>query len=234
MDRIEPELRAVFLRGSETEMDEQRQQEIKKKVREEFQWGRARLFRPEVERRVLAEMEQDRHRLLAHFMQPVTTERVELLQSLKRYLLNFAKVSSYRGVLKGYQLFDLGLELGEDRARFYSIEYLRKHPGARNEELVRYLDRKNSRLFYLKTSKDDPLWAWLPRSLEQKFTDANIPIETGSFWETALVKFPEPVMQYLSRVRRMAKSAEITNTLFIWPRIIREHHKRRKAPKEPM
>ncbi|MDR3676930.1 MAG: hypothetical protein P4N24_15680 [Acidobacteriota bacterium] len=212
-------------------MDEQRKKEITKKVREEFQFGRARLFRPETERRVLAEMGEDRKRLFVHFTQPVTEENVELLACFKRYLLNFAKVASYRGILAGHDLFHLGVELGEDRARFYAIEYLRRHPEAKNEELVEYLDRKNSRLSALKTSKDDPLWAWLPRSLEQKFADAKIPIHAGSLWETALVKFPDPVMQYLSRLRRMAKSPEITNALFIWPRIIREHRKRRKKPK---
>ena len=219
------------MQGSDANMDEKRRQEARQKVREEFQFGRARLFRPDVERRVYAEMGEDGERLLAHFMQPVTAENLELLRCFKRYLLNFAKVASYRGVLKGYNLFDLGMKLGEDRARFYAIEYLRKHPEAKNEELVEFLDGKNSRLIALMTSKDDSLWAWLPRSLEQRFNDNKIPLLPGRLWSTALETFPDPVMQYLSRVRKMAKTVEVTNALFIWPRIIREHRKRREKPK---
>lgn len=125
-------------------------------------------------------------------------------------------------------MYRIGLELGEDRARFYLMERLQTHPDAENAALVRYLDRKNGRLSELKTKKDSPLWARLRPSWEEAFRKKNIPLEEGEYWETAFKEFPKLVMPYLSRAKEMAQQARFKNVLFIWPRIIREHKSRRK------
>ncbi|MFZ3334211.1 MAG: hypothetical protein WA197_26510 [Candidatus Acidiferrales bacterium] len=152
-----------------------------------------------------------------------------MTQALGRLLMNYSKLASYRGVLEGHEVFRLGKKLGEDRARFYLVEYLQTHRKAGNEELVAYLDRKNGRLSALKTKKDDPLWAWLPRSLEDLFRKRGIHAFPGEFWETALKEFPSAVMPYLSRAKKIAKEPSVRNALFSWKRIIREHRKRRNT-----
>jgi hypothetical protein len=209
-------------------MDDEKKKQIKNGVRDEFRVGRARLFRVETERKVRAEIAEDRTRIFTAFKQLGQQPELELTQKLGRLLMNFSKLASYRGVLEGYHLFQTGIKLGEDRARFYLVEYLQAHPDAENSELVRYLDRKNGRLSALKTSQNDPLWAWLPRSWNEEFRRRGIELQPGEFWETTLDQFPELVMPYLSRAKKMAKQPRIRNALFAWPRIISEHRKRRK------
>ncbi len=209
-------------------MDDAKKKQIESGVREEFQMGRARLFRVETERKVQAEIAEDKARVFAAFKQLGPQRELELTEGLARLLINFSKLASYRGVLKGYHLFHTGIKLGEDRARFYLVEYLQAHPDADNSELVRYLDRKNGRLSALKTNQNDPLWAWLPRSWNEEFRKRGIELQPGEFWETALDQLPELVMPYLSRAKKMARQARVKNALFSWPRIIKEHKKRRK------
>ena len=210
-------------------MDEQKKEKIRQEVREEFRRGRTRLFRVEAEEKARTEIAEDRSRLFAAFKQLGPPEKeLELIECLGRLLMNFSKMASYRGVLEGYNLFRTGLELGEDRARFYLMERLQDHPDAENGELIRYLDQKNGRLAELKTSKDSPLWAPLRPSWEEKFRKKNIPLQEGEYWETAFKEFPKLVMPYLSRAKDMAVEARFKNVLFTWPRIIREHKSRRK------
>jgi hypothetical protein len=212
-------------------MDEEKAEEIGRRAREEFQLGRASLFKVSAEKKARAEISQRKELLFANFKQQGLTKQLELTEALERLLMNFNMLASYRGILKGQYIFSEGFKLGGDRARFYLLEYLQTHPEADNKELVRYLDRKNGRLKSLKTNKDSPLWARLPRSLEEKFDKRKIPKLSGEFWETALREFPDPTMQYLSRARKKAKEASVKNVLFNWPRVIEEHQKRRKAPK---
>jgi hypothetical protein len=209
-------------------MDDEKKKQIKNGVREEFRVGRARLFRVETERKVRAEIAEDRTRIFAAFKQLGQQPELELTQKLGRLLMNFSKLASYRGVLEGYHLFQTGIKLGEDRARFYLVEYLQTHPDAENSELIRYLDRKNGKLSALKTNQNDPLWAWLPRSWNEEFRGRGIAVHPGEFWEDALKHFPELVMPYLSRAKKMAKQPRVRNALFSWPRIIKEHRQRRK------
>jgi hypothetical protein len=210
-------------------MDKQKKERIRREVREDFRLGRARLFRVEAEEKARAEIAEDRSRLFAAFKQLGPPEKeLELTQCLGRLLMNFSKMASYRGVLEGYNVFRTGLELGEDRARFYVMEYLQTHPEAENAELVRYLDRKNGRLSKLKTKKDSPLWARLRPTWKKAFRKKNIPLQEGEYWETAFKEFPTLVMPYLSRAKDMAQEARFKNVLFTWPRIIREHKRRRK------
>jgi hypothetical protein len=217
-------------------MDQQDRRRIRREVREEFQLGRALLFKVEVEKAVRAEIDKDRTRLFDLLKQLPLEQQLEAANCVKRLLVNYSKLASYRGVLKGYDVFRTRLQLEQDRARFYLVEYLQKHREEKNENeaLVKYLDTKNGRLSALRTSKDDPLWAWLPRSLEKAFRSASIPIRDGEFWEEALKRFPEKVMPYLSRAKRMAKTPIVKNTLYVWPRIVREHKKRREQKGESL
>jgi len=209
-------------------MDEEKKKKIELQVKQKFQLGRARLFRVEEERRVRAEIAKDKEHLFAHFEQHGLILERELTKCLARLLMNFSKIASYGGVLAGYRVFKLGLELGQDRARFYLFEYLQKHPDARNEELVRFLDRKNGRLAALKTRKNDPLWAPLPPTWRKAFERSKIEYLEGEFWETALREFPELVRPYLARTKKSAKEARVKNALYNWPEIIKQHKKRRK------
>jgi hypothetical protein len=210
-------------------MDDKRRKEIREKVRKDFRLGRARLFRIEDEQRARAEIAEDKRQIFAAFRQLGLEREAELTQRLAHLLMNFSKLASYRGVLEGYKMFQTGLELGEDRARFYLVEYLQTHSEANNEELARHLDRKNGRLAALKTTKDDPLWAPLRPSWQELFRRKNMALYEGEYWETALKDFPELVRPYLSRAKEMAKEPRFKNVLFAWPRIIREHKKRRKG-----
>jgi hypothetical protein len=209
-------------------MDNTERKAIRERVRKDFRLGRARLFRIEDEKRARAEIADDKRQIFAAFKQIGLEREAELTQRLAHLLMNFSKLASYRGVLEGYKIFQTGLELGEDRARFYLVEYLQSHPKARNSELARYLDRKNGRLAELRTNKDDPLWAPLRPSWQEMFLRKNITLCEGEYWETALKEFPDVVMPYLSRAREMAEEPRFKNVLFTWPRIIREHKKRRK------
>jgi hypothetical protein len=215
-------------------MDEQKKEKIRQEVREDFRLDRTRLFRVEAEEKARAEIAEDKSRLFAAFKQSGPPEKeLELTQCLGRLLMNFSKMASYRGVLEGYNLFRTGLELGEDRARFYLMEYLQTHPDAENLELIGYLDRKNGRLSELKTEKDSPLWAPLRPSWEELFRKQSIPLQQGEYWETAFKEFPKIVMPYLSRAKEMAQEARFKNVLFTWPRIIKEHKSRRRRDAAP-
>ena len=208
-------------------MDGKRRKQIKRWVDEELQLGAARLFRAAEEKRVLEEIAEKKEVLFSNFKGQGPKKELELTTTLLRLLMNFTKLASYYGVLKGYRLFTKELELRKDSARFYLIMYLQTHPKAENKELVAYLDRKNGRLFELKTRDESRLWAWLPRLLERKFNKGRIQIVEGEFWEAALRKFPQETMVYLSRTRKMARQNKVKNALIAWPRIIKEHRKRR-------
>jgi hypothetical protein len=209
-------------------MDEQKTKQVRQKVRNEFRLGRARLFRVEDESRARSEIADDKARILAAFKPLGPAQELGLTQCLARLLMNFSKLASYRGVLEGYDIFRIGLELGEDRARFYLMEYLQTHRSAENEELIGYLDRKNGKLAKLKTAEDSPLWAPLRKSWHAMFRRENIPLVEGENWGAALENFPEVVRPYLSLAKRKAQEPKFKNVLFTWPRIISEHKRQRK------
>jgi hypothetical protein len=204
----------------------EREAKIKEIVKLEFHRGRARLFKPEAEEKLRAQIERDRTKLFAALKQ---AGQLDLSLSVLRLLMNFSKLASYRGILKGYGICLKQRKIREkDFTRFYLIEYLRDHPAASNLELVEYLDRKNGRLHVLKTNRNDILWANIPRSWENRFRIQQIPLDAGEFWQNGLAQLPELVMPYLSRARRMARDPRVINTLFAWPYFILEHKKRRK------
>jgi hypothetical protein len=211
-------------------MDRQRKSEIRREVRTEFRLGRARLFRVEEEDKARGEIADDKARIFAAFKQLGQKRQLELTQCLGRLLMNFSKLASYRGVLEGEKIFRLGMELGSDRARFYLIGYLQERPDASFEELCAYLDRKNSRLSALRTSKDSPQWARIRPSWRKELQKLNLdpPPSEYELWRTALKKFPKRVEPYLSKTRKKAADTTIRNIFFAWPRIIREHGKQRE------
>ena len=113
-------------------MDDEKKKQIKRRASgEEFRVGRARLFRVETERKVRAEIAEDRTRIFAAFKQSGQQPELELTQKLGRLLMNFSKLASYRGVLEGYHLFQTGIELGEDRPRFSSSSTFKRIPTLR-------------------------------------------------------------------------------------------------------
>jgi len=233
MEKIEIALSAILMLAPDVNTDEERKM-AREKVKKDFEFGRARLFRPEVAKRVDAEIKEDRERLYAHFKQQEPKKQLELMQCLYRLLLSISKLASYHGILKGHQISSRGMELAEDRAKLYLVtDYLDKHPGASFQDMCEYLDRKNSRLIALRTSKKSPLWAPIPPSWRKAIERLGIdpPPSEYELWRTALEQFPGRVEPYLSRARKLATDVRSTNILRVWPRIIREHRKLRKTRK---
>ena len=238
LEKIEIALSAVLTLALDANVDEKRE-EAREKVHKEFQFGRARLFRPEVAKRVNAEIQEDKERLYVNFKQQGPEKRLELMQCLYRLLLNFSKLASFHGILKGHQIFTQVQELAEDRSKFYLVtDYFKTHPEASFRDICEHLDSKNSRLIKLKTNRNSPLWAPIPPSWQKAMLKLPPTMQPGEkeLWRTALENLPGRVEPYLSRARSLATDLRSTNTLRVWPRIIREHRKRRKklrAAKEP-
>src|ERR1035437_196491 len=212
-------------------VNEQKRKAIRQEVRKEFRLGRARLFRVEEENKTRAEISDDKARIFAAFKQLGLERELELTKSLARLLMNFSKLASYRGALEGEKIFRLGMELGSDRARFYLIGYLQERPDASFDEMCAYLDRKNSPLSALRTSKDSPQWARIRPSWRKELQKLNLdpPPSEYELWRTALEKLPKRVEPYLSKARKKATDTTVRNILFAWPRIVREHRKQRQA-----
>lgn len=186
-------------------------------------------FRVASEKKLDAEIFELEILLQKNFIHPGLNNWRELRNALFMLESCLSNRDAYRGFLEGHKIAHHGLELelGHDHARFFLLIYLFAHPKADNKELVRYLDRKNGRLKELRTNLNSPFWAWLPRTMEEKFKKSGFEIIRGESWETALKRFPNPTMQYLSRVKKMAKVNSVKDALIHWPRIIREHSKER-------
>jgi hypothetical protein len=209
-------------------MNKQTQRKIRREVAREFQFNRAGLFRLEKEQELRSQIAEDRERLFRVFKERLSSDGSELANCLKRLVMNFSALSSYRGIVKGHSVFKLGISLGEKKADQYIIRYLSRHPDATDKELCSYLDDTNDRLYRLnRTNKEGPLWArtppkWLP---EIRKKDSNVGF--GNTWSRALTYLPGRVMTYLSRARKMAHDKAVQEALFLWPRVLREHRKRR-------
>jgi hypothetical protein len=203
--------------------------EYRKKTATRLRLERASLFRVANEKKLKSKISEKEKLLLANFAQPGLTPGTELFKAACDLEILYRMHSSYYGLIEGYNLATKGLKLSEDRTRVHLVLYLMNHPKAGNKELVRYLDRKNDRLKSLRTRRDSPLWAWLPRSLEQKFVERGIGLFRGEFWETALRDFPKPTMEYLSRTKKMTKKPEVQNLLVYWPRVMKEHRQERAS-----
>ena len=209
-------------------MDDSKVKRVRQKVKEEFRLGRVRLASLKGEKKLLAQNNQDRERLFAFFKLQGLEKELELNQILLRILMNYSKLASYRGVREGFRIYAYAAELREDRARLHLFEFLRKHPEATNQELVKYLDTKNGRLALLHTPLSDPLWAPLPPVWKSKFKERGLVYCAGAYWKVTLKELPTLMMPYLARIRKMSKAAEINNVLFNWPEIIKRHKRERK------
>jgi hypothetical protein len=209
-------------------MDESKVERVRKKVKEEFRLGRVRLASLKGEKKLLAQNNQDRKRLFVFFKLQGLEKELELNQTLFRLLMNYSKLASYSGVREGFKIYEYAVELRENRARFYLFEYLRKHPEATNEELVKYLDTKNGRLALLHIPPSDRLWAPLPLAWKSKFKEKGLDYFAGAYWKVTLKELPTLLMPYLARIRKMSKHAKIHNVLFSWPEIFKRHKRERK------
>jgi hypothetical protein len=148
--------------------------------------------------------------------------------AILRLLMNYVKMASYNGVLKGFEIERQAAALRKDKARYHLLVFLKKNPDATNKQLVRHLDRKNGLLDEHDANPSDPQWAPLPTSLRRAFKKQGLKQYNGEYWETALKMFPDPVMQYLARVRSAAKEAKVKNVLCNWPDIVLRHKRERK------
>lgn len=209
-------------------MDDTKVKRIRQKVKEEFRVGRVRLATLKGEKKLLAQNNQDRERLFAFFKSQGLEKELELNQTLLRVLMNYSKLASYRGVREGFRICAYAAELRADRARLHVFEYLRKHPEATNQELVKYLDTTNERLAIRDTPPSDPHWAPLPAAWKRKFKERGLLYCAGAYWKVTLQELPTLVMPYLARIRKMAKDARVNNVLFNWPEIFKRHRRERK------
>jgi hypothetical protein len=204
------------------------EQKVRQKIAAEFQLGRARLFRLKNESKLRVEIAADKERLFELFKLQGLSKQLEFTECLARLLMNFSKMASYRGILKGFEIKETAIKLhkDKDRAQYHIFEFLRENPEAKNKELIACLNTRNGRHVQLKTPRNDPQWAPLPPSLQKRL--GNRKIDPDDWWDTAMEEFPNEVRVYLARVRREAKKAEVKNVLFNWPKLVELHRKERK------
>jgi len=105
-------------------MDKQKERKTRRDVHREFQFNRASLFRVETEQKLRSEIAEDRERLIRVCKERWDSDGLELANCLKRLVMNFSTLSSYRGILKGHSVFKLGMSLGEKKAVQYIIRHL--------------------------------------------------------------------------------------------------------------
>lgn len=208
-------------------MDKEKYQEMRRKVQAEL-IGCVKLASLPLSKKVSREIVEDRIRLFEFFKSQGLEKESELNETLLRLLMNYVKMASYNGVLKGFEIERQAAALRKDKARYHLLVFLKKNPKATNEQLVRHLDRKNGLLGEHNANPSDPQWAPLPASLRRAFKQHGLKQYNGEYWETALKTFPDPVWQYLSRVRNAAKEAKVKNVLFNWPDIVQRHKRERK------
>lgn len=211
-------------------MDARKMEEVRGKSKEEFQFGRARLYRVSEAKRVTAENEQDRVRLFALFKEQGLEKELEYTLCLKRLLLNYSKLASYKGVREGYRLKEEQLDEMSDPASYHILTYLWKHPEAENKEIARYLDRETLRLSSLANDRSTP-YAPLPDNIRKLLRTNQVPQFKGQQWQDAL-KHPltkDGLAQYLSRRRADSKDAHLKNMLVNWPKLFKLHKQQRKA-----
>lgn len=211
-------------------MDAKKADAIRQQTREEFVFGRARLYRVSEEKKARAENEQDRERLFALFKEQGLEKQLEYTECLKRLLLNHSKLASYKGILDGYRLKEEQLDEMSDPAPYHILTYLWKHPDAKNEEIARYLDRETLRLSTLSQGRGH-LFAPLPANITKSLRANQVPMYKGQHWQDAL-EHPLSkggLTEYLSRRRADSKDAHLKNMLINWPRLFKLHKQQRKT-----
>jgi hypothetical protein len=211
-------------------VNKQKQLKVRQNVHKEFQFVRASLFRVEKEQELHSQIAEDKQRLFRAFKERLTSDGLELSNCLKRLVMNFSTLASYRGILKAHRVFKLGMSLGEKKAVEYIIRYIYKHPDATDEQLCSHLDKTNKRLYQInKTNVKGNLWARTPKEWLPEIKKKEPTVGYDNTWETALEHLSGRVSTYLSRARKMAKDEAVREALFLWPHVLREHRKRRKV-----
>ena len=179
-------------------------------------------------KKVSKEIVEDRIRLFEFFRSQGLEKQVELNETLLRLLMNYVKMASYHGVLKGFKIEEQAAKLRKDKARYHLAVFLQKQPNATYKQLVRHLDKKNERLAKGKTAPNDFVWAPLPPSWRSAFKKKGLGLYHGEYWEIALREFPTLVEPYLTKARSFAKEVRVRNVLFNWPEIVQRHKRERK------
>jgi len=117
-----------------------------------------------------------------------------------------------------------------DHASYHILTYLWKHPDAKNEDIVQYLDRETLRLSTLSQGRGH-LFAPLPDNIRQTLRANQVQLFKGQQWQDAL-KHPlskGSLTEYLYRRRANSKDAHLKNMLVNWPRLFKMHKQQRKA-----
>ena len=156
-------------------MDAWKVAEVHKETKEEFQFGRARLYRVSETKKVAAEIEQDREKLFALFEAQGKEKQLEYLLLYKRLHSNYGKVASYNGIRKGREQVEAQIKEMSDPTSFHILTYLWKHPETENAELARYLDRETLRLSTLAQGRG-PLFAPLPTNITKLLRANHVPM----------------------------------------------------------
>jgi hypothetical protein len=210
-------------------MDKDRLQRIQQEAKRDFFGGRGRLCSVVEMEKIKRELREDEERLFALFKAQELGYGLQCSESLKRIVLNYCKLASYKGIREGISIQNDLEEIQSDRAKHYVLTYLLNHPKAKNEELVAYLDGKNGRLATLRTSRSSPHWAPLPQPLQKLFVKHELKISDDDGWQTAIDEFPGQTRIYFSRIRQLSKDNRIRNILEYWPSILKRHKRERKA-----
>ncbi|MGA9069005.1 MAG: hypothetical protein WB424_02045 [Terracidiphilus sp.] len=211
-------------------MDAKKADAVRQQTHEDFVFGRARLYRVSETKKVTAEIVQDRERLFALFKEQGLEKQADYTKCLARLLLNHNKLASYKGFRDGYRLKEEQLDEMSDPASYRILTYLWKHPGAKNEDIAKYLDRETLRLSSL-SANHAPLFAPLPANITKILRANHVSMYKGQHWQDALNNqlTKGGLTEYLSRRRTASRDAHLKNMLINWPRLFMLHKQQRKA-----
>lgn len=210
-------------------MDKDRLQRIQQEAKRDFYGGRGRLCGVVEMEKIMTELRGDEERLFALFKAQELGYGLQCSESLKRIVMNYCKLASYKGIREGISIQKDLEEIQSDRAKHHALKYLLNRPKAKNKELVDYLDAKNGRLATLRTSRSSPHWAPLPEPLRKLFLKHKLGVFDKESWKTAIDEFPDQTQIYFSRIRKLSKDNRIRNVLEYWPSILTRHKKERKV-----
>ena len=99
-------------------MDEERFRRMRQKVQAELV-GCVKLSSLPLSKKVSKEIVEDRIRLFEFFRSQGLEKQVELNETLLRLLMNYVKMASYHGVLKGFKIEEQAAKLRKDKARYH-------------------------------------------------------------------------------------------------------------------
>lgn len=210
-------------------MDRDRLQRIQQEAKRDFYGGRGRLCGIVEMEKTMRELREDEERLFVLFKAQELGYGLQCSESLKRIVLNYCKLASYKGIREGISIQKDLEEIQSDRAKHHAIKYLLNRPKAKNKELVAYLDAKNGRLATLRASRSSPHWAPLPEPLQKLFAKHKLGVFDEESWKTAIDEFPGQTQIYFSRIRKLSKDKHVRNVLEYWPSILNRHKKERKV-----